>query len=178
MDEVWNQRPWSFKWKSTTVVLAAGSGTLPTDFCKFGQEGLVWENSAHKVYTETTPQELMALRAEGDSSRRLFSVLSVNGTTPKLVVSNATSTVTLSLFYETNPPTLADSSTEIAGLPVAYHGTVLLAGTAATTQMAKNDERVYWEKKYVQGLARLIANDLPLQSRIRQLPMSTGKPMW
>lgn len=175
MDEVWNFRPWSFKTKTDTVSCSSGSGDLPDDFSRFGPNGLVWDASNKQVWTESFPQDVLDRQIQGDLNRRLFAV-SQTATTWVLLIPQ-TAAITLSVFYEVNPPALVDDSTALP-IPEASHRTVLLAGTIARTQFDKNDTRLYYEKQYLMGLGRMVVNDAPIQTRGKSLPMAVGRQNW
>lgn len=180
VDEVWNHRAWSFKMRADTVTTANGKGALPTDFSRVGPEGWVWEESTARAWTETFIQDVMSLRHRVPThTSKLFAIGSDDATGRALLIPEMDTPVTLTLLFEMTPPTVVDdTSGSLDTIPEEYHRTVILAGGIARTQTSKNDIRLYWEKQYLQGLGRMVARDLPLSSRIKQLPMSVGKRMW
>ena len=248
LDEVWNWRSWPFKHTTGTVVCSGGEGVLPSNFCRFGSEGLVFETTPQASWTEAFLGDVKSLQLRGSSQARLFSVsacepgatlytgvgsvglgdttitfdpvipgvitlgdsIDFDPNTETMVVSSrvddntvvaqAVSTLghsletcvitrptaaatlvipdvgtrTLTVLYEKNPPTVADS-TALLGIPAAYHSTVLLAGTVARLQTSKNDLRVQqWEAQYRMGLGRMVVNEMPMASRMKQMPSSGG----
>jgi hypothetical protein len=179
VDEVWNHRAWSFKMNQESITTSGGSSAPPTSFARVGPEGFVYEPSTKKTWTETFAQDIMAIRNSATTfTMKLYAISSVDNTGRQIIVPDVTNPVTLSFFYEMAPPVIADDSTDIVQIPVEYHNTVLLAGGVSRIQTSKNDIRLYWEKQYLQGLGRMVANDLPLSSRMKQMPLSVGKRMW
>lgn len=180
MDEVWNYRDWSFKYKQGGSTSALGSVGLPTDFQRLGPNGLVWTANPRAIWIEAPAQDVIALQTRGDSTKRVFAITgNTGGDEQIMMIPNTVDAISLSLYYEAAPPTLADDSgTTPLGIPISYHSTVLLAGTIARTQTSKNDTRIYWEGKFAQGLARMAANDLENQTRLKQMPMTVGRGMW
>ena len=157
----------------------------PISFGRLGPEGAV-VGASNDTWTETTPQEITAARAAGDHLRKIFSISSDyanTGTTTawdvdgwkgglyKLEIPNLTEAVELTVSFDAAPTVLADSSDQIVAIPFTYHRTVLLAGTISRMQQSKSDTRIFWEKQYLVGLARMAANEMAMQSRVQQLPM-------
>lgn len=209
LDEVYNFKPWPFKRHKVTVETSAGVASLPNypdgtyttpagpppgyftpvggpvSFGRLGPEGAV-VGANNELWVETTPQEITAARAAGDSLRKIFSISSNyanagaatawdtdgwKGGLYKLEIPNTTEAITLTVYFDAAPIKLADDANQIVAIPPEYHRTVLLAGTITRMQQAKSDTRIYWEKQYLVGLARMAANQMPMQSRVQQLPM-------
>lgn len=154
-------------------------------FGRLGPEGAV-VGANNEMWVETTPQEITAARVAGDSLRKIFSISSdyaQSGTTTawdtngwkgglyKLEIPNTSDAVVLTVYFDSGPVPLVDNSNQIVAIPYQYHRTVLLAGTITRMQQAKSDTRIFWEKQHLVGLARMAANEMPMQSRVQQLPM-------
>jgi hypothetical protein len=214
LDEIYNFKNWPFKNSNINVEVYEGAAYLPYfpagvpvppmdptgyfypgSFGRLASEGAVQDASSKAFYTETTLQEIVALRASGDSHRKLFALGSetARGTQPtvvpsisswssvtkkwtggfhKLLIPDTTAVgPTLAVAFDMAPPKLADDANEITALPYQYQRTVLLAGTIVRMQTAKSDTRQYWEAQYALGIGRMAVNEMPLQSRVVQLPL-------
>lgn len=208
LDEIYNYKNWPFKNSTINVDVYEGAAYLPYfpagvptpplvltgyyypgSFGRLASEGAVQDASTKAFYTETTLQEIVALRAANDTHRKLFALGSTEG--PEGVITSwdtinmkwtggfykllipDTSAVgpTLTVSYDMAPPKLADDANEITALPYQYQRTVLLAGTIVRMQTAKSDTRQYWEAQYALGMGRMAVNEMPLQSRVAQLPL-------
>lgn len=215
LDEIYNFKNWPFKNSTINVEVYEGAAYLPYfpagvptppldltgyffpgSYGRLASEGAVQDASTKAFYTETTLQEIVALRAANDSQRKLFavgselakstqpsqtpSVSTWNSTTKKwtggfyklLIPDTSAVGPTLTVSYDMAPPKLADDANEITALPYQYQRTVLLAGTIVRMQTAKSDTRQYWEAQYALGMGRMAVNEMPLQSRMFQLPLS------
>jgi hypothetical protein len=190
LDEIYNTRNWPFKHHKVDLPVASGETQLPNypqgppadpadgdgiSFGRLGSEGAVFDTATGQFWTETTLQEIMALRASGNSQRRLFAIGSASGpwgTYQLLIPDTAVVGPTLTVFFDVAPGKLLDTTDEISAIPYQYHRTVLLAGTIVRMQTSKSDVRDFWQNEYAKGLARMVANEMPLQSRVKQLPLS------
>lgn len=243
LDEIWNWRSWPFKFGTDVVSMVAGEGPLPSDFARFGTEGLVYK-APNQFWTEALLADVRVLQARGDRTERLFAVggaaagemlfygnmdcapdsnqvtftehipagvrwddqivftetllvamrvddhnvliqalpsdfysgfaaINRGVVTPVLVIPDA-SVTELTVHYERTPPAVTDEAVSLP-IPSSYHRTVLLAGLLARLQTAKNDVRIYWEKQYALGLGRMVVNEMPLASRMKQMPMAVGR---
>lgn len=209
LDEVYNHKAWPFKHHRLSVTTSAGVAYLPNfptgapaapdplppnwfapdgiSYGRLGPEGAVVEVTGQH-WTETTLQEITALRSAGNSLMKVFAIGSYTGPQGsvttwseateswegglyQLVIPNQNDAVSFYVYYDSAPKLLSDTANEIVAIPGQYHRTVLLAGTIVRMQTAKSDVRIYWEKQYQQGLARMSANEMPLQSRTHQLPL-------
>lgn len=174
LEEVYNFKAWPFKYKVGTVVTTAGAGALPADYGRLGPEGSVVD-SAKAVWTETTLQEIYALRAGTDQPLIKVFAIGLGSTAStnynQLVVPDTVASYTFQVGYDRLAPTLTDAATEITVIPKQYHRTVLLAGTVARMQTLKSDVRQFWLGQYAMGLGRMQANEMPMQSRVQQLPL-------
>jgi hypothetical protein len=208
VDEVYNHRPWPFKHHSCTVVTSNGVAGLPhfpagipatpdpippgyfapdgVSFGRLGPEGMVREESTGAVWTETTLQEVAALRTTNSSQLKLFAIGSFSGPDGivtawdgtrwsgglyRLIIPNTTDALTFTVHFDAAPPALADTADPIVLIPPQYHRTVLLAGTIVRMQTSKSDIRQFWLQQYAMGLGRMQANEMPLQSRVKQMPL-------
>jgi hypothetical protein len=189
LDEIYNTRAWPFKHHKVDVDVEDGEVSLPCypqgkpvnpangdgiSFGRLGQEGAVYEAATGQFWTETTLQEIIALRAAQNSQRKLFTIGSVSGPSGiyQLIIPNtATVGPTLTVFFDVAPGKLVDNTSEIGAIPYQYHRTVLLAGTIVRMQTSKSDVREFWLQQYGMGLARMVANEMILQSRVKQMPM-------
>jgi hypothetical protein len=189
LDEIYNLREWPFKHHKVDLLVANGEAALPSypdgaptpppvvdgiSFGRLGREGAVFDATTGQFWTETTLQEVMALRASHNTEKRLFAIGSFSGPVGMKLLIPYTAVVgpTLTVLFDAAPVPLADSATEIVAIPYQYHRTVLLAGTIVRMQTSKSDVRDFWQNQYALGLARMVANEMALQSRVKQLPLS------
>lgn len=189
VDEIHNYKPWPWKMVYKNLTFTARQADLPTDFANIGPNGALFD-ARGEPWAEIDYRNMVAIIAAGqDVSRHWYCVgrrlasASVNigdggakgGEIRALLIPDPNNATTFTLYYETSPPQLALGSA--ISIPESFHNCVLL-GTVAKLQEGKADPRDIWRAEYVAALAKQVAMLMPLASRVKQMPLTTGRRMW
>jgi hypothetical protein len=189
VDEIVNYKPWSWKMAFKTINFTAGQSDLPADFANVGPNGALFD-SIGEPWAEINFQNMVGMKAAGRHitahyfcvGRRLASTSAaigdggiVGGDVRALMIPDPANTAAFTIFYETSPPIVV--ITDPLPVPESFHNAVLL-GSVAKLQEGKADPRDIWRAEYVSALAKQVALLTPMSSRVRQMPMSSGRRMW
>lgn len=182
IDEIWNYRPWNFKYALFgPFSFVNGKGTLPDRFSNIGDNGMLWDESANsrEPYAEVAMQDMVALRASGrQGSKKWFTVGLLDQTetgqqqfTRQLWIADDSYAGSFKLFYEMAPRMVA--LIDEVPFPELFHNT-LFAGALAKLQQAKGDPLPIWRAEYVALLAKVTANYHIQSGQPNQLPNAVG----
>jgi hypothetical protein len=193
-DEIVNYKPWPWKMAYApiqfNVTPANGREAIPpADFANVGPNGALFDSTG-EPWAEIDFRNMVALISANRHitrhyfcvGRRIASVSTgvgdggvAEGEERGLLIPDPNNLTTFTLFYETSPPLLT-LGVEIP-LPESMHNALLL-GTVAKLQEGKADPRDIWRAEYVSALAKQVALLMPLASRVKQMPLSSGRRMW
>jgi hypothetical protein len=194
IDEIVNYKPWPWKMAYAPVqfnVTPANGreAPLPADFANVGPNGALFDSTG-EPWAEIDFRNMVALIAANRNitrhyfcvGRRIASISTgvgdggvIEGEERGLLIPDPNNTTTFTLFYETSPPLLTLAAP--IPIPESMHNCLLL-GTVAKLQEGKADPRDIWRAEYVSALAKQVATLMPLASRVKQMPMSSGRRMW
>lgn len=181
VDEVCDERPFSWRMTSTTVTFTAGvnAADLPANFVELGPTGGLWDASVSpaRKLDEQSPQIVQGLQIQTNaiSIHSCFSIFAVDATpVQQLQIGRNGQNQSFTLWYIQSPPTLADATTSsgLEYIPVQYHRTVVLAGLKAKIMRANEDSRAdtTYEGIYKRGRERMVIIEFGRKSTIQQLP--------
>lgn len=188
-DEISNYKPWPWKMAYEDITFTAGEADLPADFANVGPNGALFDPIG-EPWAEIDYRNMVAILAAGQQQTRHWFCIgrrqqttstgvgdggALGGEVRAIMIPNVNETRTFKIFYETSPPLLV-LGTAIP-LPESFHNALLL-GTVAKLQEGKADPRDIWRAEYVSALAKQVALLMPLASRVKQMPLSTGRRMW
>lgn len=194
LDEIYNFKPWPWKmaYKTLQFNVSPANGReapVPKDFANVGPNGALFDPRG-EPWAEISFRDMIALHASGSGqSNHLFAVgrrqadasTAVgdggvkNADSRGLLIPDPNRTDAFTLFYETSPPKAALGA--VIPIPESMHNALLL-GTVAKLQEGKADPRDIWRAEYVTALSKQVAALMPLTSRMRQMPLTTGRRMW
>lgn len=194
VEEIFNYRPWPWKMAYTQVQfnITPANGreaTLPADFANVGPNGALFDPTG-EPWAEIDFRNMVSIIAANRLSTRHYfcvgtRVASVSadigdGGPPGqhfrgLTIPDPNRTDLFTVFYETSPPVVTLGAP--IPIPESMHNCLLL-GTVAKLQEGKADPRDIWRAEYVSALAKQVSAMMPLASRVKQMPMSSGRRMW
>lgn len=179
-DDMWNYRPWSFKYLTVGPFQTnVHEYNLPTNFGNVGDNGVLWNeaDNSKEPWAEIAIQDMMALIAAGrDFHKRWFSIGYSSGLQAVLYVAKPDSNYgQFKLFYEKAPATfdLNNLGAEAVPFPPIFHD-ALFAGSLANLQQAKGDPMSIWRAEYIAKLSKATSVFMPNSSRMQQLPNTVG----
>jgi hypothetical protein len=193
-EEIWYYRPWP--WRMAFYDMGGtGEVILPGNFSNVGPNGLLLDREG-RPWAEISYQDMVVLQKRrertqdelfciGNPSKPYnFDLPDASGDTGAysgfrvLAVANPDQDLSgFTLYYEMTAPKVTDDKWQFPiDIPNGFHHTLLL-GTVAKMQEAKGDGRSIWRSDFVATLAKLAAELEPLQSRMRQMPVTIGR-MW
>lgn len=196
IDEIYNYKPWPWKMAYATVQfnITPANGReapLPADFANVGPNGALFDRTG-EPWAEIDYRNMVAIiTANRHVTRHYFCIGRRIQTTSVavgdggvleadargLLIPDPNNTAEFTLFYETSPPLLSSLGNVVIPIPESMHNCLLL-GTVAKLQEGKADPRDIWRAEYVTALAKQVSTMMPLASRTKQMPMSSGRRMW
>jgi hypothetical protein len=186
--------PWKMAYKAIQFNVTPANGReapVPADFANVGPNGALFD-SVGEPWAEIDFRNMIAIiTANRLGSRHYFCVgrriesssagIGDGGVLEAdargLLIPDPNNTTTFMLFYETSPPLLPADGTDPVPIPEAMHHALLL-GTVAKLQEGKADPRDIWRAEYIAALTKQVAALMPMASRVKQMPMSSGRRMW
>lgn len=179
-DQVWHERPWRWSMSSTALTVPAGQGyvALPADFHSVSPYGRAYNNADKGVpMDEVQPQLIQSalLRDSGVSRPSVFAIMRADDGVQRFYVQKNSPALVVTLWYKTSSPTLVDvahaTTSKLQYIPAGYHYTVILAGVKEKSARQKGDARAAadWHQIYVQGLARMVVNEVDRRSTVRRM---------
>lgn len=181
VDEVWNYRDWPWKARvDATLSTASGLVEVPTDFGEIGQSGGVYLTDTGDQLAQVDPKAVIdMIQGSATTDQPGCYALFGQGTNGLLQIYVPGDVVLLTLYYSASPPVITDAGAPsgLEYIPLAYHNTVILAGTAAKAQGSKGDARPDWQAMYQNGLAYMVARERLYKPTVRRMPMTVGG-MW
>jgi hypothetical protein len=182
-DEIWNYRPWSFKYTTATGInfyVGESAPQLPIRFGNIGDEGVLWNlsDNSREPWVEIALQDMIAVQAAGrDQNKKWFAVKWDSQPRASLLIPNLAAGPygDFTLFYEQSPVTfdLDNIDIEEVPFPQIFHD-VLFAGSMAKLQQAKGDPQSIWRAEYISALAKVTARFQTGSSRMQQMPNTVG----
>lgn len=194
VDEIINYKPWPWKMAFTPLQFNitppnGREATPPADFANVGPNGALFDSTG-EPWAEIDFRNMVSLITANRNvtrhyfciGRRIASVSTgsgdggvAEGDARGIMIPDPNNTTSFTLFYETSPVKLALAG--VIPLPESMHNALLL-GTVAKLQEGKADPRDIWRAEYVSALAKQVALLMPLASRVKQMPLSSGRRMW
>lgn len=176
-EEVWNLRDWQFKVTQADDTVGAGAGNtfiaLPDDFAELAESGGFfirrspsepWIRIDELFVTEV--RDLIERQVAGVDVPEGFAIYSGRVNFPFF-----SADVETRLVYSKVAKQLAYSPAgDTFEIPLAYHNSVLIAGTIARMARGKGDGRADWKATYDKGLADMILRERPRKTAAQYLP--------
>ena len=176
--EVWNYRDWAFKARvDTSLVTTGGLVEVPADFGEIGQSGGVFLTDTGAPLLQVDPKIVIEMM-QGGTTNNLPTVYALfgQGTNGLLQLFVPGDGVNLTLYYSATQPVITDAGAPsgMEYIPLAYHYTVMLTGTAAKAQQSKGDARPDWNAMYQNGLMQMVARERLYKPSVRKMPVTVG----